>query len=284
MSETRFLFPFWSPLTTTRVHELGIAIQFGSTLDDRLFLSEGLVELADLASKITDEVALINAMSVSIFSWLFWDVSLLFAVTCARLTLQFSQLVRLLAPGEDGKPHSSKKISARLDSLIARLDSDLDRLSVRVGGAIPVAERGSEQGWKLHTHLSEVESDLQTEKAKFPTWQRALDASRHFFVGGDPSKLARISNDLSLTRDTISEIGRTRDGLLRVRMELIVFRDQVRHFSGSIMGLHLGASEAAGLGPAEEIGILNNVVNELGAAVGRAKRLPGGRELGIAAP
>lgn len=59
-----------------RIHELGIAIQTGSGLEDRFFLGQGLVELSNLASEITDEVVMINTMSVSIFSWLFWEVSM----------------------------------------------------------------------------------------------------------------------------------------------------------------------------------------------------------------
>lgn len=57
-----------------RIHELGIAIQTGSTLDERFFIGQELVELADTASLVADEIVRINAMSVSIFSWLFWEV------------------------------------------------------------------------------------------------------------------------------------------------------------------------------------------------------------------
>lgn len=64
-------------MTTTdnRIHELGIAIQTGSNLDERFFIGQELVELADTASSMADEIVKINAMSVSIFSWLFWEVS-----------------------------------------------------------------------------------------------------------------------------------------------------------------------------------------------------------------
>lgn len=34
-----------------------------------------LIELANLASELTDEIVAINAMSVTTFSWLFWEVS-----------------------------------------------------------------------------------------------------------------------------------------------------------------------------------------------------------------
>lgn len=34
-----------------------------------------LIELANLASELTDEIVGINAMSVTTFSWLFWEVS-----------------------------------------------------------------------------------------------------------------------------------------------------------------------------------------------------------------
>jgi hypothetical protein len=63
-----------SLLLTARIHELGIAIQTGSTLDARFFIGQELIQLADTASSVADEIVRINAMSVSIFSWLFWEV------------------------------------------------------------------------------------------------------------------------------------------------------------------------------------------------------------------
>ncbi|TXT07316.1 hypothetical protein VHUM_03486 [Vanrija humicola] len=248
-----------------KIHELGIAIQTGSTLSDRLIIGQELIDLADLASEITDEVVMINTMSVSIFSWLFWE---------------FSHLTQLLSLPPKDRP-SPAVLASRLDSLINRLDKDLDRLFMKVAGAIPIASQGTEMGWQLLHHLSGIKSDLTAERDRYPGWQKALDVSRHFFTGGDPSKLTRISRDLELTRTTISGIDETRSGLERVRIDLIAFRDQVRAFSGSVMGLHLGASESIGLGPEQEMLILNGVVGELGVAVGRAKRRPADRELGI---
>jgi len=157
---------------------------------------------------------------------------------------------------------------------VSRLDADLDRLHTRVGAAIPVAERGAQQGWTLHEHLSFIASDLRAEHEKYPTWQRALEAGKKFFAGGDPSKLTRISRDLEITQGTILGITETRNSLERVRIGLVAFRDQVRHFSASVMGLHLGADAAIGLGPEEELAILSTVVGELGVSVGRAKKMP----------
>lgn len=200
----------------------------------------------------------INAMSVNVFSWLFWE---------------FSNLVQLLALPPSQRP-SSQRLGARLDSLINRLDHELDRLYLSVDGAIPLAARGRDKGWSLLRQLSEVHSDLKAEHDRFPGWQRALDVSRRFFAGGDPSKLTRISRDLDLTRSTIDGIDETSKSLERVRIDLTAFRTQVRSFKGSVMGLHLGASEEIGLGPEQEMLILTGVVDELGAAVGRAKRRP----------
>lgn len=152
---------------------------------------------------------------------------------------------------------------------------------MKVAAAIPIATQGTEMGWQLLHHLSGIKSDLTAERDRYPGWQKALDIASHFFTGGDPSKLTRISRDLELTRTTIAGIDETRSGLERVRIDLIAFRDQVRAFSGSVMGLHLGASESIGLGPEQEMIILNGVVGELGVAVGRAKRRPAERELGI---
>ncbi|CAK9780055.1 hypothetical protein CC85DRAFT_300540 [Cutaneotrichosporon oleaginosum] len=241
-----------------RIHELGIAVQTGSTLEDRFFIGAELIELADLASDITDEVVTINAMSVNVFSWLFWE---------------FSNLVSLLSLPPSQRP-SSHRLGARLDSLINRLDHELDRLYLSVDSAIPLAARGRDKGWSLLRQLSEVHSDLKAEHDRFPGWQRALDVSRRFFAGGDPSKLTRISRDLDLTRATIGGIDETSKSLERVRIDLTAFRTQVRSFKGSVMGLHLGASEEIGLGPEQEMQILTGVVEELGLAVGRAKRRP----------
>ena len=38
-----------------------------------------------------------------------------------------------------------------------------------------------------------------------------------------------------------------------------------------MMGFHLGASEAVGLGPEEEVRVLGEVVEEFGRAIGRAR-------------
>ncbi|BEI90611.1 uncharacterized protein CcaverHIS019_0306810 [Cutaneotrichosporon cavernicola] len=241
-----------------RIHELGIAVQTGSTLEDRFFIGAELIELADLASDITDEVVTINAMSVNVFSWLFWE---------------FSNLVSLLSLPPAQRP-SSHRLGARLDSLINRLDHELDRLYLSVDGAVPLATRGRDKGWSLLRQLSEVHSGLKAEHDRFPGWQRALDVSRRFFAGGDPSKMTRIGRDLDLTRATISGIDETSKSLERVRIDLTAFRAQVRNFKGSVMGLHLGASEEIGLGPEQEMLILTGVVDELGLAVGRAKRRP----------
>lgn len=197
-------------------------------------------------------------MSVNVFSWLFWE---------------FSHLVSLLSLPPSRRP-SSHRIGGRLDSLINRLDHELDRLYLSVDGAIPLAARGQDKGWSLLRHLSEVHSDLKAEHDRFPGWQRALDVSRRFFAGGDPSKLTRVRKDLDLTRATIGGIEETSKSLERVRIDLTAFRAQLRGFKGSVMGLHLGASEEIGLGPEQEMLILTGVVEELGLAVGRAKHRP----------
>lgn len=72
---------------TSRIHELGIAISTGSTLDQREMVGLELIELANLASELTDEIVAINAMSVTTFSWLFWEVSVILRniVRCLRV-------------------------------------------------------------------------------------------------------------------------------------------------------------------------------------------------------
>lgn len=197
-------------------------------------------------------------MSVNVFSWLFWE---------------FSNLIQLLSLPPSQRP-TSQRLGARLDSLINRLDHELDRLYLGVDGAIPLAARGRDKGWSLLRQLSEVHADLKEEHDRFPGWQRALDVSKRFFAGGDPSKMTRISRDLDLTKATIGGIDETSKSLERVRIDLTAFRTQVRSFKGSVMGLHLGASEEIGLGPEQEMLILSSVVDELGVAVGRAKRRP----------
>lgn len=70
---------------TSSIHELGIAISTGSTLDQREMVGLELIELADLASELTDEIVAINAMSVTTFSWLFWEVSERLHSSCRTL-------------------------------------------------------------------------------------------------------------------------------------------------------------------------------------------------------
>lgn len=197
-------------------------------------------------------------MSVNVFSWLFWE---------------FENIAQLLALPAPRRP-TTEQLGARLDSLLNRLDLELDRLYNSVQGAIPLATRGKDKGWMLISQLAQVHSVLRDEKDRFPGWQRAVDISRRFFAGGDPSKLTRINRDLDITRGTISGIDETSTSLDRVRLDLMAFRTQVRTFKGSVMGLHLGASEEIGLGPEQEMSILMGVVGDLGAAVGRAKRRP----------
>lgn len=168
---------------------------------------------------------------------------------------------------------SPARVMSRLDSLLSRLDRDLDRLYGTIEDAIPISVRGASKGWELLHTLSSSHSELEEEAQRYPGWQRALDSTRRFFKGGDPSKLQRISKDLAITRDTIAGIDDTTKSLHRVALDLKAFRTQVRSFKGSVMGVHLGADEE-GLGPEMEMRILAGVVEELGAAVGRAKRRP----------
>lgn len=204
-------------------------------------------------------------MSVNVFSWLFWE---------------FQNIAQLLALPPPQRP-TSDRLGARLDSLLNRLDTELDRLYNSVDAAIPIATRGKDKGWMLVGQLAEIHAELRDAKDRFPGWQKAVDVSRRFFAGGDPSKLTRINRDLDLTRGTIAGIDETSKSLDRVRIDLKAFRTQVRSFKGSVMGLHLGASEDIGLGPEQEMQILTGVVEDLGSAVGRAKRRPVEPERGI---
>lgn len=183
----------------------------------------------------------------------------------------------------DGPPPS--RVMARLDSLLARLDRDLDRLYSAIDGAIPISVRGAAKGWELLHTLSSSSAELQAEAERYPGWQRALDSTLRFFKGGDPSKLQRISADLAITKGTIAGIDDTTKSLNRAQLDLKAFRSQVRSFKGSVMGVHLGTDEEDPLGPEMEMRILSGVVEELGAAVGRAKRRPTvDRDMGIDPP
>ena len=101
-------------------------------------------------------------------------------------------------------------------------------------------------------------------------------------VGGEPTKSELIARDLRLTDLTIRSLSGLVDDLEESRLGIKGFRDQIGFFDASMMGYHLGAGEHVGIGPEEEVRMLAEVVEELGASVGRAK---GGRrgELAIEA-
>ncbi len=85
------------------------------------------------------------------------------------------------------------------------------------------------------------------------------------------SKSERLHQDLTITDLTISSLSDLVRDLERSRSSIKGFRDQIGYFDSSMMGFHLGASEAVGLGPEEEVRVLGSVVEEFGRAIGRAK-------------
>ena len=62
-------------LEYVRIWELGVAVQVGSSLDEKEFLGKGLVDLGNNAKDLSDELVELNAMAVNAFTWLQWEVS-----------------------------------------------------------------------------------------------------------------------------------------------------------------------------------------------------------------
>ena len=162
-------------------------------------------------------------------------------------------------------------LSSRLNTLLNRLSetlADLHRLTTR---AHTTATRGSDQGNRLRTHLGQINADLVRQHEVEPGWKAAVEKAQHFFVGGEPSKMALIRRDVKITRQTIDSLSTIIQDLEISRTMIKSFRDQIGQFDASMMGFHLGASEKHGIGPEEELRVLAEVVGEFGRSIGRAK-------------
>ncbi|WVF66775.1 hypothetical protein IAT40_001517 [Kwoniella sp. CBS 6097] len=242
-------------LEYVRIWELAVAINTGSSLDDKSIISSQLTELGDMTRDLSDEIVHIDSTTVNAFSWLQWE---------------FADLARALSAPEPNRP-SSEVISRKLHTLLLRLSEALESIHALTTTAARHAAQASSHGQGLYTHLSRTATGLKYERDRSPGWKRVYDKSAHFLVGGEPSKTELIDRDLSLTTSTISNIRSLSRHLEETRTKVKVFRDQIGLFEASMMGFHLGANEEAGLGPEEEVRILGAVVDELGRAVGSAK-------------
>ena len=158
-----------------------------------------------------------------------------------------------------------------LNSQLNRLHSTLGDLHRLASRANKVASRGSDRGRLVRDNLRAVGASLQREHQLQPGWKSAIDKAGHFFVGGEPSKAELISRDLAITEITISSLSDLVRGLEHSRLSIKTFRDQIGYFDASMMGFHMGASEAVWIGPEEEVRVLGEVVEEFGRAIGRAK-------------
>ena len=158
-----------------------------------------------------------------------------------------------------------------LNNILNRLHSALGDLHRSASRANVVASRGSEKGRQVRDHLRSVGASLARESQLQPGWKHAVDRAGHFFVGGEPTKSELLARDLAITEVAISSLGDLVRGLEHSRSSIKGFRDQIGYFDASMMGFHLGASEAVGLGPEEEVRVLGEVVEEFGRAIGRAR-------------
>ena len=169
---------------------------------------------------------------------------------------------------------SPEQLSKRLNDLLNRLSNTLTSLHKRASSAHQLAQRGSKQGQSLHLSVQTIGGQLRKEHERAPGWRSAVDKANHFLVGGEPTKSELIARDIRLTDLTITSLSGLVDDLEKSRRGIRGFRDQIGFFDASMMGYHLGAGEHVGIGPEEEVRMLAEVVEELGASVGRAK---GGR-------
>ncbi|KAK4686550.1 hypothetical protein P7C73_g3569, partial [Tremellales sp. Uapishka_1] len=238
-----------------RLWELSAAVKTGSNLEDKDMVAEQLDELGDLTRDLSDEIIRINSLTVSAFSWLQWE---------------FGRIVQLLALSPHLQP-SPGILERQLHSLMVRLQDTVDEIYKYTSNTLPHASFAADHGHRLLTHLHGIKASLQREHEREPGWKIATDQIAHLLVGGEPSKRQLIDRDLSLTKETIDDLGTLRRSLESTRIEIKTYRDQLGDFNAKVMGFHLGASEEGGLGAAEEVRILAGVVQELGSSVGRAK-------------
>ncbi|WWC67376.1 uncharacterized protein I206_101284 [Kwoniella pini CBS 10737] len=243
-------------LEYVRIWELAVAVNTGSTLEGKGFIAEQLRELGDMTRDLSDEIVHIDSKTVNAFSWLQWE---------------FKDLVDILSRPPSSRP-STSVISGKLHSLILRLSTELDSIYTLTSTAAQQASRASEQGQGLYTELNRKATGLQYERDRSPGWKRVYDKSTHFLVGGEPSKAELVDRDLKITTKTIGNIRALSRNLEETRIKVKVYRDQIGMFGASMMGFHLGSSEEVGLGPEEEIRVLNEVVEGLARSVGMAKQ------------
>ncbi|WVW81195.1 hypothetical protein I302_103186 [Kwoniella bestiolae CBS 10118] len=243
-------------LNYVKIWELAVTVNTGSTLEGKGIFAEQIKELGDMTRDLSDEIVHIDSKTVNAFSWLQWE---------------FRDLVNLLSLPPSTRPTSSV-LSRKLHSLLLRLSTELDSIYALTSTASQHASHASVHGQSLDSELSQRATGLRYEKDRSPGWKILYDKSSHFLVGGEPSKVELIERDLKITTKTIGDIRRLSRNLEETRTKVKVYRDQVGMFSASMMGFHLGSGEEVGLGPEEEVRVLNEVVEGLARAVGMAKQ------------
>ncbi|WWC90279.1 uncharacterized protein L201_005212 [Kwoniella dendrophila CBS 6074] len=258
-------------LEYVRIWELAVTVNTGSTLEGKGYIAEQIRELGDMTRDLSDEIVHIDSKTVNAFSWLQWE---------------FRDLVNLLSLPPATRP-SSAILSRKLHSLLIRLQTELESIYTLTSEASKHASLASMHGQGLDSELSRTANGLKYESDREPGWKFLLDKSTHFLIGGEPSKIELIKRDLKITTKTIGNIRSLSRNLEETRSKIKVYRDQIGMFDASIMGFHLGQNEIkssnsdsdqdelivlGGLGPEEEIRVLNEVVEGLARSVGMAKQ------------
>ncbi|KAL7420619.1 hypothetical protein Q5752_004570 [Cryptotrichosporon argae] len=259
-----------SSLDYTHVLELGVAVKVGSTIEDKDVLADKITELGLLSRDIADGVMSTSTMSNSAIQWLEMD---------------FKRLVDLLStPSTD-----SAVVWRRLDRTLADLDRALLQLQERTAVLRELATKGVSDGLAIDLRTQMIHHDLLGERARLPGWKPLADRAVHFVRGGEQAKYAVLSNDIAVTARTLDGMRLVVRSVEEVRAAMGTYRDQLDLFRSSVMGFHLGASDAVGLGPEEEVRTLAQAVEmfsdaaKKGREVAARKRegIKGGSQLGI---
>jgi hypothetical protein len=212
-----------------------------------------------------------NALAVVSFQWLIWEVSGSYPSNSDNHSCtQFESLLKDLSAPPNKQPNP-RTLAKKLNALLTRLSTNMDKLHELASRAYVVAQRGSTQGQQIRENLHMIVADLREAQDSAPGWKLIADKANRFFVGGEMTKVERISKDLRITDTAFRSLSVSVKQLETTRMGIKAFKDQIGYFDTNLMGFHLGAGEHVGIGPEEEVRVLAQVVEEFASSIGRIK-------------
>jgi hypothetical protein len=137
--------------------------------------------------------------------------------------IQFSRLQDLLNWVQTGdKKYTTETIAGNLDILFFHLSTELTQLLNTIENLIPLAHQSVDLGTRVLKRLHQERFGLIREKNHRGLWRKLVDLTT--FSG------QQLRHDLSLTFESIKSLKETWMQLEQIRVDLVIYRDNVSNF------------------------------------------------------